>query len=79
MSATYTVERSRTLDAPAERVRGLTEDFHAWPRYPNLTWRMTGPRPLLLRLAGPLMDIVKLVGRDFDRGLDKLAVVASQA
>ena len=153
MSATYTVERSRTLDAPPERVRGLIEDFRQWPRWSpwedidpamersyggppsgvgatyawsgnrkagrgrmevvgvaddrieidlhfdkpvrsdntltflllsgdgvtNLTWRMVGPRPLLMRLAGPLLDMEKLVGKDFDRGLDRLAAVASQA
>src|SRR3712207_2324490 len=33
MEATYTVERSRTLDAPPERVRALIEDFHEWPRW----------------------------------------------
>ena len=153
MSATYTVERSRTLDAPPERVRALIEDFRQWPRWSpweaidpamqrsyggppsgvgstyawsgnrkagrgrmevvgaaddridialhfdkpvrsdntltflllpqdgvtNLTWRMVGPRPLLMRLAGPLLDMEKLVGKDFDRGLDRLAVVAAQA
>src|SRR5687767_12180669 len=33
MSTTYTVERSRTLAAPPERVRPLIEDFHQWPRW----------------------------------------------
>src|SRR3712207_6502040 len=33
MSSTYTVERTKTVDAPPERVRALIEDFHAWPRW----------------------------------------------
>jgi len=44
----------------------------------QLTWRMTGPRPLFMRLAGPLMNMDKIVGKDFDRGLDRLAVVAAR-
>ena len=152
MSATYTVERSRTLTAPPERVRALIEDFHQWPRWSpweeidptmqrtyggpesgvgstyawsgnrkagsgrmeivkveddrikvalhfdkpftsdneltfrlepqgsgtHVTWHMVGPRPLFMRLAGPLMNMEKLVGKDFDRGLDRLDVVASR-
>ena len=152
MSDTYTVERPRVLDAPPERIRGLIEDFHEWPRWSPwedmdpamqrtysgpesgvgstyawsgnrkagsgrmemrevtderidialhfdkpfksdndltflleprnggtyLTWRITGPRPLMMRLAGPLMNMDKVVGKDFDRGLDRLAVVAAR-
>jgi uncharacterized protein YndB with AHSA1/START domain len=152
MSDTYTVERTRVLDAPPERVRALIEDFHEWPRWSpwedidpamertyggpesgvgstyswsgnrkagrgrmeirqvaddhidvdlhfdkpfksdndltflleprdggtHVTWRITGPRPLMMRLAGPLMNMDKIVGKDFDRGLDQLALVASQ-
>ena len=43
----------------------------------KLTWRMTGQRPLMMRLAGPLLNMDKLVGKDFDRGLERLAAVAS--
>jgi hypothetical protein len=152
MDATYTVERSRTVQATPARVRALLEDFHEWPRWspwegldpamertyggPTLgpgatyawsgnrkagrgrmelltvqdervevalhfdkpfrsdndivflleprdggtrvTWRMTGPRSRMMRLAGPLMNMDKIVGKDFDRGLDSLALVASQ-
>jgi uncharacterized protein YndB with AHSA1/START domain len=152
MSATYTVERTRVLDVPPERVRPLIEDFHQWPRWSpwedldptmqrtyggaesgvgstyswsgnrkagrgrmelrnvedhrvdvalhfdkpftsdndltflleprdggtHVTWRMTGTRPLIMRLAGPLMNMDKLVGKDFERGLDRLQVVAAR-
>jgi uncharacterized protein YndB with AHSA1/START domain len=153
MAATYTVERTRTVEAPPARVRALLEDFHQWPRWSpwegldpdmertyggppsgpgstyawsgnrkagkgrmemrtvrddhvdialhfdkpfrsdndiafllqpteagtNVTWRMTGAKPLAMRLAGPLLNMDKLVGKDFDRGLDQLAVAAKQA
>jgi uncharacterized protein YndB with AHSA1/START domain len=38
----------------------------------RVTWRMTGPRPLLMRLMGPIIDMDKLVGKDFDKGLERL-------
>ena len=152
MSTTYTVERTRTLEEPPERVRPLIEDFHSWPRWSpwedidpamqrtyggpesgpgstyawsgnrkagrgrmeirtvtddridialhfdkpftsdndltfllesrgtgtQVTWRMTGSKPLLMRLAGPLVNMEKLVGKDFERGLERLAVVAAR-
>ena len=50
MGTTYTVERTRTLEEPPERVRPLIEDFHAWPRWspwedldPQLERRYSGP------------------------------------
>lgn len=151
MTSTYTVERSRTIDASVERVYPLIADFRQWPRWspwedvdPELeraysgsasgvgavyawsgnrkagagrmeivgaeedrrveidlrfikpfksrsttsflltpagqrtevTWRMTGPRPLLMRLTGPLFNMEKLLGPDFDKGLDRLALTA---
>ena len=33
---------------------------------------MTGPRPLLMKLMGPLMNMEKIVGKDFEKGLDRL-------
>ena len=43
----------------------------------HVVWRMTGPRPLLMRLMGPLVDMDKLVGKDFDKGLDRLEAAAT--
>jgi uncharacterized protein YndB with AHSA1/START domain len=151
MTSTYTVERTRTIDAPADRVYPLIADFHQWTRWspwedvdPDLqrsysgaesgvgavygwsgnrkagagrmeilraepdslvevdlqfekpfkshnttlfllegagdrttvTWRMTGPRPTLMRLTQKFFDMDKLIGKDFDRGLDRMALVA---
>ena len=152
MSSTYTVERTRTIDAPADRVYQLVASFEQWTRWspwedvdpamerrysgsesgvgavyswagnrkagsgrmeitraddPRLveialefekpfrssnltvftidpldeeratvTWRMTGPRPLMLKLLSPFMSMEKIVGKDFDKGLDRLAEVA---
>jgi hypothetical protein len=33
MATPYTVTRTTTIDAPAERVHALVDDFHAWPRW----------------------------------------------
>ena len=151
MTSIYTVERTRTIQAPVERVYPLIADFHQWTRWspwedldPDLhraysgadagvgavyawsgnrkagagrmeivkaeddrmveidlrfekpfksqnsstfvlepvgettsvTWRMTGPRPLLMRLTQKFFDMDRLVGKDFDKGLDKMALVA---
>ena len=149
--ATYTVERTRTIDTPAERVYPLIADFTQWTRWspwedldPDLhraysgpeagpgavyawsgnrkagagrmeiasveenqqvdidldfekpfksharttflleprddrthvTWRMTGEKNLMMRLLGPLMNMDKFVGKDMDKGLERMALVA---
>jgi hypothetical protein len=38
----------------------------------EVTWRMVGPRPLVMRVLGPLMNPDKLVGGDFEKGLARL-------
>ena len=42
----------------------------------RVTWRMVGPRPLLMRLLGPLLNTEKMVGGDFVKGLARLDEVA---
>jgi hypothetical protein len=42
----------------------------------QVTWTMTGPRPLLMRLLGFAFSMDKLVGKDFDRGLAQLKAIA---
>ena len=151
MTSTYTVERTRMIEAPPERVFPLIADFRQWTRWspwedvdpelqrsytgaesgvgavygwsgnrtagagrmeilraePNelveidlrfekpfkshntttfllagagdrteVTWRMTGPRPLPLRLTQRFFDMDKLIGKDFERGLERMALVA---
>jgi len=153
-STTYTVERSRTITAPADRVYPLIVDFHQWPRWspwedadPELhraysgngegvgavyawsgnrkagagrmeiidaeanrrveialdftkpfksknkilftlapvdggtevTWRMAGDRPLVMRLFGFVFNMDKLVGGDFEKGLNRLATTATHS
>jgi len=41
----------------------------------RVTWTMTGPRPLLMRLLGFAFSMDNLVGKDFDRGLAQLKAV----
>jgi hypothetical protein len=38
----------------------------------EVTWRMVGPRPFLMRVLGPVLNPDKLVGGDFERGLARL-------
>lgn len=38
----------------------------------EVTWRMVGPRPFLMRVLGPLMNPDKMVGGDFEKGLANL-------
>ncbi len=38
----------------------------------QVTWRMIGARPLLMKLMGPLLNVDKIVGEDFERGLEQL-------
>lgn len=42
----------------------------------QVTWRMTGPRPLPVRLTQKFFDMDQLLGKDFDKGLDRMALVA---
>jgi len=42
----------------------------------HVTWSMTGPRPLMLRLMGFVMSMEKMVGPDFEKGLARLKTVS---
>lgn len=53
----------------------LTEDADGT----QVAWRMTGPRSRLLRLAGPLLSMERLLGPDLERGLANLDAAAAGA
>jgi hypothetical protein len=147
MSATYAVERSRTIQASPDRIRPLLTNFRNWREWSpwedldddlhraysgphaglgaqyawngnrkagagsmeivgldetyveirleflkpfksttttsfrlqprgegatEVTWRIVGPRTRMMRLMGPLLDMDKMIGRDFEKGLDRL-------
>jgi len=102
MADTYTVERTRTIDAQAGAGRmeivaaeepTLVEvalDFEKPFKSSNRTtfvltpqgdhtevlWRMVGPRPLLMKVFGVFFNMEKLVGGDFEKGLERLAAAA---
>lgn len=38
-----------------------------------VTWRMTGPQPVLMKLLGRWVSMEKLLGEDFEKGLARLA------
>ena len=43
-----------------------------------VTWLMTGPRPLLMKVMSVFMNMDKMVGADFERGLANIKAVAEQ-
>ena len=43
-----------------------------------VTWRMTGPRPVVMKLLGRFFSMEDLVGKDFEKGLERLAAVAER-
>lgn len=45
----------------------------------RVTWSMTGPRPLMMRLLGPIFNMEKMVGGDFEKGLARLDTAARAA
>jgi hypothetical protein len=38
----------------------------------NVSWSMTGPRNLLMKLMGLIMNFDKRIGADFEKGLARL-------
>jgi uncharacterized protein YndB with AHSA1/START domain len=42
----------------------------------HVTWRMVGPKTLMTRVMGVFMSMDKMVGRDFEKGLARLADAA---
>ena len=47
-------------------------------RATSVTWLMTGPRPLLMKVMSVFMNMDKMVGNDFERGLANIKAVAEQ-
>jgi hypothetical protein len=44
----------------------------------RVTWTMVGPKTLMTRVMGIFTSMDKLVGKDFEKGLDRLKAVAEQ-
>ena len=44
-----------------------------------VTWTMAGPRTLAVKVMGIFTSMVKLVGKDFEKGLSRLKTVAEQS
>ena len=45
----------------------------------NVTWRMVGPKTFMTRFMGIFMSMDKIVGHDFEKGLDRLKTAALAA
>lgn len=41
----------------------------------KLTWAMSGPKPFVSRSMGIFMDFDKMIGTDFDKGLEALKII----
>ena len=57
-----------------------TTTFTLRPQGPgtDVTWTMVGPRTLMLKVMGIFMSMDKMVGRDFEKGLARLADVVER-
>lgn len=78
--------RMEILDTdPPKRVRIQLDFFSPWEAhnttefvlmpqgdFTEVNWRMQGPSPYMSKLFGVFMNTDKLVGRDFEKGLDNL-------
>ena len=42
----------------------------------HVTWRMVGPKTFMVRFMGVFMSMDKMVGKDFDKGLERLRAAA---
>jgi hypothetical protein len=45
----------------------------------HVTWRMVGPKTLMTKVMGLFTSMDKVVGKDFETGLDRLRDVASKS
>ena len=57
-----------------------TAEFTAVPRGENsaVTWAMYGPSPYMAKVMQTVMDMDKMIGRDFEAGLKNLKAVAEK-
>lgn len=44
----------------------------------EVTWQMVGPRPLVMRIFGFVLNMEKMVGGDFEKGLTRLSQTATR-
>jgi hypothetical protein len=42
----------------------------------NVTWQMVGPKTFMTRVMGIFTSMDKVVGKDFEKGLDRLKTAA---
>jgi hypothetical protein len=64
--------------APFKNASKVTFDVAEKGDRTTVTWSMTGPRPLLLKVLSPVINMDKIVGKDFEKGLAQLKVLAER-
>ena len=70
---TFEVSRSVGINAPADRIFPLINDFQGF-----VTWYMRGSRTFVAKLLNVFIDTNQMVGGDFEAGLASLKVIAEQ-
>ena len=70
------VDIALTFDKPFKSKNQTTFTLEPQGESTLVRWQMVGPRPLVMRVFGLFFNMEKLVGGDFDKGLDRLALTA---
>lgn len=83
MEITEAVEASRVEIAlnflkPFKSSSTTTFDLSQAADATRVTWTMTGPNTLMIRVMGVFRSMDKMVGPDFEKGLERLKAVAER-
>jgi len=83
MEITEVVEPARVKVAldflkPFKSSSTTTFDLRAEGEATRVTWTMTGPKTLMTRIMGLFKSMDKMIGPDFDKGLERLKAVAER-
>jgi hypothetical protein len=83
MEITEAVEPSRVEVAlnfvkPFKSSSTTTFDLEPEGEATRVTWTMTGPKTLMTRVMGLYKSMDKMIGPDFEKGLERLKAVAER-
>lgn len=83
METTEAVEPSRVVIAldflkPFKSSSVTTFELRPAGEATRVTWTMTGPRTLMTRVMGLFKSMDKMIGPDFEKGLERLKAVAER-
>ena len=83
MEITEAIEPSRVTIAleflkPFKSSSTTTFDLTLKGDTTEVVWTMSGPKTLMTKIMGVFKSMDKMIGPDFERGLDRLATVAER-